>query len=273
MNVGSKLQTCKKFLYNGPIRSAVRWAGLEMSLARVYASLLRRIGEDSITYTACDVSASFYRSAYLPDDMPERTVVEDLLTNLRPDDVFYDLGANRGIYTCLGGQVLSGGCVVAFEADPRTVKQLRANVALNDLESRVTICQRAVAAESERTAFFANSGSTGSSLIKSSEDGHAERIEVDAVALRPFRVDRGLPAPDVLKIDIEGAEFDALRGMSITAENDVPRLIYCEVHRDALANFGAEPDDVVDRLEELGFTVRTSLFERSDDHYILRATR
>lgn len=76
-----------------------------------------------------------------------------------------------------------------------------------------------------------------------------------------------------MKIDIEGAEFDALRGMETTADADAPRLIYCEIHRDALANFGAEPDDVVNLLEELGFTVGTSLFERSDDHYILRAAR
>lgn len=230
------------------------------------------MGDGTVRYSAGGVSALFHRSAHLPNDLPERTVVEDLLENLRPDDVFYDLGANRGIYTCLGGKALPRGRIVAFEPDPHVASDLRANVTLNELQSVVDVYQVAVADESDRAEFVISPNSTDSSLAVSETCNEETRIEVDTAALDSFREQNELRVPDVLKIDVEGAERLALRGMSSLLEGSTPRLIYCEVHTDATEGPNDKADSVESTLRANGFEI-TTLFERTNQQYLLKATR
>jgi hypothetical protein len=91
--------------------------------------------------------------------------------------------------------------------------------------------------------------------------------------------------PTVVKIDVEGAELSALRGLSRTLSNDVCRLIYCEIHPAALAERGNSATNVRECLREHGFAVEQigTGSEREDgtsgSHsvsvtpYILRGTR
>ncbi len=67
----------------------------------------------------------------------ERPVVTDALRTLDYSDVFYDIGANVGTYTCFAGQVVDDGNVIAFEPHPANVKWLRENAALNDIQAAV----------------------------------------------------------------------------------------------------------------------------------------
>lgn len=271
MDIGEGIQKSKYLLYRGPLKRLVRWAGLEMRLARIYTGLLRRTSANTITYSLGGRSASFYRTEHLPGELPERPVVEDLLGNLDHEDVVFGLGANHGIYTCLAGTRLDSGRVVSFEPNPETFAELRKNVALNDLTDRVTLYQAAVADEPGTANFFADTDSTGSSLMQSRQGSGTQAIQVDIVALGSLADDESLPAPDVVKIDVEGAEIQALRGMRSLLGEDC-RLLYCEVHDSAMSDFTANPVDVKRFLRDVGFDVQT-IFEREEDQHILKATR
>jgi|AntDeeMetagen285_2_1112576.scaffolds.fasta_scaffold05789_2 FkbM family methyltransferase len=271
MDIGGGLKKCKHILYRDPLKRLIERAGLEVTLARLYANVLRRTSSDTIEYSINDQSASFYRSEYLPVDLPERPVVEDLIENLHPDDVFFDLGANHGIYTCLAGTRLNAGSVVSFEPNPETCAELRQNVALNDLTDRVTIFQAAVADESGKADLFSDKNMTGSSLVESQKGSGTQTIQVDVVALDSLVDAESLPIPDVVKIDVEGAELQALHGMRSLLE-DQCRLIYCEVHDSAVTGFDTTQTDVERFLCDAGFDVET-IFEREADHCILKATR
>lgn len=76
----------------------------------------------------------------------ERPVVADVLQTIESDDVFYDVGANVGTYTCFAGQVVDDGNVIAFEPHPANVDRLRENASLNDVQAEV----RPVALSNER---------------------------------------------------------------------------------------------------------------------------
>ena len=271
MDIGDGLQKGKNPLYRGPLKRLVRWVGLEVRLARIYTGLLRRTSANTVTYSLSGWSASFYRTEHLPEEPPERPVVEDFLGSLRPEDVVFDLGANHGIYTCLAGMGLDSGRVVSFEPNPETFAELRANVALNDLTDRVTLYQAAVADDPGTADFFADTDSTGSSLAQSRHGPGTQAIQVDVVALDSLADNESLPTPDVVKIDVEGAELRALRGMRSLLE-DGCRLLYCEIHDSAVTDFSADPVDVERFLSEAGFDVRT-IFEREADQHILKATR
>ena len=74
-----------------------------------------------------------------------------------------------------------------------------------------------------------------------------------------------LPSPDVVKIDVEGAELQVIQGLSSALAN--ARVVYCEVHPQHV-----DEEDVFDALRSLGFTVER-LGTREGGHSFVRALR
>lgn len=146
--------------------------------------------------------------------------------------VAYDVGANIGyISLLLAREVGSEGRVYAFEALPKNVERLEMNVALNGLGSRVQIIHGAVGAASTPVRFLIGpSGAMGKAEGSAGRsDLHAESIEVPGYSLDDFVYRLGNPAPQVIKIDIEGGEVLALPAMKRLLENERP-LILLELH-------------------------------------------
>lgn len=189
------------------------------------------------------------------DTLEERPILEALLGELRRDDVFYDVGANVGLYACLAADVVDAP-VVAFEPHPENADRLARNVALNDAD--VSLYRCALAAEegtAELELALDEVGSAGHSLV-----GTPGKSGYGAVEVRKRRGDElvaaeGLPDPTVLKIDVEGTERDVLEGLSETLSRPACRLVYCEVHPDHLRMAGESVEGVRNRLEAFGFSV------------------
>jgi len=86
------------------------------------------------------------------------------------------------------------------------------------------------------------------------------------------------PEPNVVKIDVEGAEPLVIDGLEDALSFETCRLVYCEVHlpgvdkRPSIKDFGATTDELRDRFEELGFTVEI-LGDRSGDELFFKAQR
>jgi FkbM family methyltransferase len=150
----------------------------------------------------------------------------------RPGVVAYDIGANIG-YTaillarCVGSQ----GKVVAFEPLPANLERLRANLALNSLETVVTVAPLAVGREA-RSASFLVHASGGMGKMEGSagrEAPYPERITVEAIDLDTYVYARGGPAPSLIKMDIEGGEVLALPGMRALLQRHRPTMLI-ELH-------------------------------------------
>ncbi|MGB7539389.1 MAG: FkbM family methyltransferase [Anaerolineales bacterium] len=120
--------------------------------------------------------------------------------------VVFDLGGNVGYYTLISA-VRAGprGRVFVFEPLPRNLDFLRRHLALNRI-GNVTVIDAAVADRSG-TVRFAEDASTSKGRI-----GESGTLEVRSIALDDWIEEGLLPAPDLIKIDIEGAELLALRG-------------------------------------------------------------
>jgi FkbM family methyltransferase len=130
---------------------------------------------------------------------------EALIDHVHTGDVVFDVGANAGYFTLLGSRLVGpAGRVVAFEPLPRALELLRRHVALNALEN-VQIVDAAVSDRDGEALFRDDSFTMG----RLTDDGD---IRVRLVALDPLCAAGELPLPDVLKIDVEGAELDVLEG-------------------------------------------------------------
>jgi FkbM family methyltransferase len=155
--------------------------------------------------------------------------MQDLLkSQLRAGDCYYDLGAHSGFFALIAGcQVGPSGAVLAVEPDPNNAKTLRLNVARNDL-AQVAVLQAAVWSSSSQVNFEPASDST-QGRVSSNGHGRSASIGVPAVSLDDMVFSEGRRPPDLIKMDVEGAEWEALQGARRLLTEVTPKLL-CEVH-------------------------------------------
>jgi FkbM family methyltransferase len=139
-------------------------------------------------------------------------------------EVIFDLGANIGFATLFFARRHPRARIVAVEADPRTYSRLVRNV--RTLSNVITL-NRAISAQDGTATFFSSSqNSISSSLTRTHPDDTTS--EVHASTLQTLMKDVGVDHIDLLKMDIEGAEFDVLASSPL----DKVSAIEAEIHLD-----------------------------------------
>lgn len=124
----------------------------------------------------------------------------------RRGDVVFDIGANVGFYSLLAARCVGPeGKVVAFEPLPANLAYLRRHLELNGI-GNVDVVPAAVGRAPGRAAFTVAASRSMGGLDA------AGTLEVDVVSLDDLARTRSLPAPAIVKMDIEGGEVDALLG-------------------------------------------------------------
>ncbi len=171
----------------------------------------------------------------------KRRILETLI---RPGHVVYDVGANVGFYTLLSSVLVGpSGHVVAFEPLPRNLAYLRRHIELNRL-GNCTVLPLGVARRSGRSRFHEGTNPSTGSLAATGG------LEVSVCSLDELLTASAIPKPDIIKMDIEGGEADALRG-SIRLLADCRPLVL-------LATHGAKPHaDCLALLRELGYKLKS----------------
>ncbi|WP_128906184.1 FkbM family methyltransferase [Halorubrum amylolyticum] len=184
----------------------------------------------------------------------ERPILDHLVSNLRRDDVFYDVGANLGLYSCLVADVVTRP-VIAFEPHPGNADRLEDNADLNGAD--ISVFRRALAestGEADLTIALDKVGSAGHTLV-SDWSPDLESITVPKIRSDELIAQEDLPRPTVFKIDVEGAEQAVLDGLEATLSRPDCRLVYCETHADRLEKQGSSVADIRATLESHGFSV------------------
>lgn len=159
---------------------------------------------------------------------------------VKPGMVAYDVGANIGYITMLLAQAVGeSGQVISFEALPDNVNRLRVNLALNQMEPRVQVEAAAVVDLSRQVEFLIGpSGGMGKAQGSAGRQGvhYSQTLKIPGLALDEFVYQSGNPAPQVIKIDIEGGEVLALPGMRRLLREAKP-LVLMELHGAEAARF------------------------------------
>jgi len=137
----------------------------------------------------------------------EINIVNQFVKYIRDNDinVVYDIGAHVGYYSLLASKFINQkGRVYAFEPNPRNVYYIKRHLQINNIRN-VKIVEAAVC-DNTTDLFFDNSFS--SSMGKIGNKG----IQVNGISLDYFVFELKNPIPQLIKIDIEGAENKALMG-------------------------------------------------------------
>jgi len=175
--------------------------------------------------------------------------------------VVYDVGANVGIYSLLAS-IRSGpsGSVYAFEPLERNLEYLRQHIALNNLQN-CTVFGQAVCNEEGTRSFSAAAMESPMAHLSPNGELLVPSTTLDSGIYGPRR----LGPPDIIKIDVEGAELEVLQG-SHRALAEFHPTIFLEIHGTQLhadcRAFLSQMSYHID--EEYGLMIATSV--HSPDH-------
>jgi FkbM family methyltransferase len=161
---------------------------------------------------------------------------------VQPGDVCFDIGAFRG-YTA-GVMALAGASrVVAFEPSPANQKAVNEVIALN-AGLVITLVPAAVGPTAGKISFTLHEDP--SMNFVGGDPASPDSLEVDVVSVDEIVAQGKVPAPQVMKIDVEGAEGSVLQGAKAALAENV-REIFIEIHHaKALA-------DCAELLADVGF--------------------
>lgn len=187
---------------------------------------------------------------------PNNIIVKKCAELLRPGSVFFDVGANHG-YVSLALAVHGvsanhrpgdGTRFFAFEPLPPLAKAMAQAVRLNGLDN-VKVVNAALDREMATQSLFLPRFNIQASFM--TRERRATRFDVQTFSLDALVEAGVLPPPDVMKIDVEGAEMRVLEGAVRTLQAHRPALLV-ECDENAL-RFGHDPVIFTKRLHELGY--------------------
>ncbi len=168
----------------------------------------------------------------------DRSLIERIVPLVQPGWVVWDCGTYIGFYTGIFGRLVGpSGTVVAIEPDPHNLNRTRENMKLNGL-SNIKYENAAVGKPCGESEFLLNANSNshlpGYHVGGNKEkwlyaEAQAKTIRIPCFSLDQLYLDRSLPKPNLIKLDIEGAEKDAL-SFAGRLVSEVRPLIVLELH-------------------------------------------
>lgn len=211
-----------------PVLGALLHAGVDRLLAhgtRVWARLPEGLGKGLWFY--CDPRFALGHG----NGDHEPWVQEILQRNLEPGDCFCDVGAHTGFFSLIAARLVGEkGLVVPLEGDPENAALLHANAARNNMP-QVKLIEAAAWSSSGQLRFEqANAASNRTEGHVAAGGGAGARaITVAAVTLDGLFFHQQLRGPQLVKIDVEGAEWEVLQGAQRLLRELRPQVV-CEVH-------------------------------------------
>lgn len=172
-----------------------------------------------------------------------------LMHALRPDDLFVDIGANRGSYTVLAGAAI-GANVIAVEPVPDTFKSLQANVNLNGMADRVECFNIGLGDQKGELVFTADASDCVNHVVIDGESV-GETVVVPVRRLDDLIGDR---SPFLIKMDVEGYEWFVLQGGQQVLEKNSLQAIIIEITETGIARYGVAGEKIHALMLEQGFS-------------------
>jgi FkbM family methyltransferase len=215
--------------YSNPFLFFLRTFGQRLGLLRPLQHLARRL------------QTREYESAFR----------SELIKYIRPGQIIWDIGANEGFYVDLLLKLVGpNGTIVAFEPSPESYEILTQkfsgypNVHLKNV---------ALADQNGVASFFQSPTSVTNSLAYNKNATSQIRVMVE-------RGDTYVTnySPDVMKIDVEGYEYEVLKGMQKILSSPKLKCIFLEVHFSIMRErgFRGGPKSIVHMLTQAGLAVR-----------------
>jgi FkbM family methyltransferase len=177
--------------------------------------------------------------------------------HLHQGNVFYDIGANVGFFSIIAARLVgSTGQVYAFEPGEGNANSIRHNARLNNF-SQIEVIQKAVSDTPGEGELLLAQYSGGHALATADAPPDlAGKVTVELVTIDDLIAQNQIKPPNFVKVDIEGAELDALRGMTETIKQYKPIIIY-EIDDGDRVAYQRKYQELESFLQSLGYQVNS----------------
>ncbi len=204
--------------------------------------------------------STYSKHAFLPKFLDgyvyEPPVSKLLIEQLTDKKSFLDIGSNVGYFSMLANRVMENGKIQAFEMDPFLCNEFRTNSALNPSNNSIIIHNIGIGSKKGKLYGVASRAGHPLRFITPNKPsykfpfnfGKSSIINIDAI---DNLVNENV---DVVKIDIEGAELEALKGMVKLIESCKPKL-FLEVHPRGVLRFGNTMNDITQFLKDYDYEI------------------
>ena len=196
---------------------------------------------------------------------------EFLTNSCKPGAVIIDIGAHIGLFSIIASQITgAAGKVYAFEPAPSTYELLQKTLAINHNESVIETFQKAVGRETGKITFFVSDGQAdnGNSLVNYKDDRPLHGIDVEVTSVDAFIKEKKINRLDFIKIDVEGAEYDTLRGAAETLQNLRPVCIVA-IHPEPIKAKGDRLEDIYDFIISRQYKIMFNKKEFSKEELVV----
>ncbi len=193
----------------------------------------------------------FYESySFFCEQSEGRQELGFFLDNLRPGDVFYDIGGFRGAYSAAAKIKLQASVTVhIFEPLPHNADAIQRIFRLNDFDNM------------QVTRLAVSDGTTVSgcvneldAMLRLGDQQATQKTVLPSISLDDYLA-VGNPVPTLIKIDVDGFELHVLRGAQKMLRQHRPRL-WLEIHPGFLNAQGSSAEAVITFLRENGYSPR-----------------
>lgn len=182
-------------------------------------------------------------------------------SELKDGDVFFDIGANIGIYSLYAAATKKNCTTYAFEPEAQNFSHLCVNIHQNSFKNIIP-CSIALSSQEQFNYFYVSDMKVGSafhSLTTPTTLRHDKTQEALRQGALTTSVDRlafqyGLKPPNLIKIDVDGIEADILKGAARTLESGTVRSILIEINGDPKHG---EAFEIFDFLQKRNFKLHT----------------
>lgn len=185
----------------------------------------------------------------------EKNDMTYLLSQLKGGDIFFDIGANIGIFSLAVAKHNSKVKVHAFEPIPLNACLFQASLLLNEIES-VKLNQSCVGDYVGDVEFSLASDSAYSSIHDTGRLPETKKIQTSVTTLDSYLHANNIANIDIMKIDVEGAEklvLDGAKGI-FSAHLMKPRLVLMELYDQNFGRFGTSIVEVVSQMKSFGYS-------------------
>ena len=194
-----------------------------------------------------DVDKYFYWGEF------ESEIIEFLLALLIKSSIFFDIGANIGIYSLVASKnIITGGKIYAFEPADWAYDRLTENISINDIKNVETF-KLAVSDFTGSRQFYVCEDDAYNSLISTPMKQVQKVVAINSIRLDDFCLDKNIDHIDILKIDVEGADFLVLKGTEKILRSDLPPIIICEFNRSIAKGIKSSQYEFAIFMKELSY--------------------
>lgn len=206
---------------------------------------------------------------YFPADY-EKPNFTFLQQHIGEGSVVLDIGAHIGLFACYAAKSMNGkGMVFAFEPTPATNALLQQTVAINKMSGVIEPRNEAMGIAPGKTTFYISNikGDNSNSLVNYLEDREMKGIDITVSSVDSFVQEKKLSKVSFIKIDVEGAEYDTIRGAETTLKTLRPVCILA-IHPVGIREKGDTLEAIYDFVKSCNYHITVDNAPISREQFI-----